>query len=55
MLLTLLKINPFENYQIIRKELINYGAEIENKKEIIALNKTGIMNEKEVEQNSTRI
>ena len=39
---------PFENYQIIRKELINYGAAIENKKEIIALNKTEIVNEEKI-------
>ena len=39
---------PFENYQIIRKELVNYGAQIENKKEIIALNKIEIMEKEEV-------
>jgi GTP-binding protein len=37
-----------ENYQIIRKELVNYGAQIENKKEIIALNKIEIMEKEEV-------
>jgi GTP-binding protein len=42
--------DPFKNYQIIRQELENYGAEIESKKEIIALNKVELLDEKEVEQ-----
>ena len=42
--------DPLKNYQIIRQELENYGAEIESKKEIIALNKVELLDEKEVEQ-----
>ena len=42
--------DPFKNYQIIRQELENYGAEIESKKEIIALNKVELLDEKEIEE-----
>jgi len=42
--------DPLKNYQIIRQELENYGAEIESKKEIIALNKVELLDEKKVEQ-----
>ena len=40
--------DPFNNYQIIRQELENYEADIENKKEIIALNKVELLEEQEV-------
>jgi len=38
--------NPYKNYEIIRQELENYGANIESKKEIIALNKVELLDEK---------
>ena len=41
---------PFENYKVIRKELLNYGGKIEQKKEIIALNKIEIADQKRVEE-----
>jgi len=41
---------PLENYQIIRQELVNYGAQIESKKEIIALNKIEITEEDRVKK-----
>ncbi len=37
--------NPLKNYQIIRQELINYGAKIDTKREIIALNKVELIDE----------
>jgi GTP-binding protein len=40
--------DPFNNYQIIRQELENYEADIESKKEIIALNKVELLAEQEV-------
>jgi GTP-binding protein len=40
--------DPFANYQIIRQELENYEADIESKKEIIALNKVELLEEEEV-------
>ena len=39
---------PFHNYKIIRQELLNYGAKIEQKKEIIALNKIEIADKQRV-------
>ena len=39
---------PFENYKVIRQELLNYGGKIEQKKEIIALNKIEIADQKRV-------
>jgi GTP-binding protein len=42
------ELDPFNNYQIIRQELENYEADIENKKEIIALNKVELLEEQEV-------
>ena len=41
---------PFENYKVIRQELLNYGGKIEQKKEIIALNKIEIADQKRVEE-----
>ena len=41
---------PFENYKVIRQELLNYGEKIEQKKEIIALNKIEIADQKRVEE-----
>ena len=41
---------PFENYKVIRQELLNYGGKIEQKKEIIALNKIEITDQKRVEE-----
>ena len=39
---------PFQNYKVIRQELLNYGAKIEQKKEIIALNKIEIADKQRV-------
>ena len=39
---------PFHNYKVIRQELLNYGAKIEQKKEIIALNKIEIADNQRV-------
>jgi GTP-binding protein len=41
--------NVMKNYEIIRKELKNYGNGIEEKNEIIALNKIDIVDEKVIE------
>ena len=41
---------PLENYKVIRQELLNYGGKIEQKKEIIALNKIEIADQKRVEE-----
>ncbi len=36
-------LDPVENYRVIRNELINYGAELESKPEIVALTKCDAM------------
>jgi GTP-binding protein len=40
--------NVIQNYEIIRNELKNYGKGIENKNEIIALNKTDIVEKEKI-------
>lgn len=42
--------NPIEDYETIRKELKDYGQDLDEKEEVIILSKTDIVSEKEVKE-----
>ena len=46
---------PGEAYRIIRDELKAYGADLENKPEILALNKTDALNDELIEEQSKKL
>lgn len=46
--------NPLEDFEIINDELIKYNIELENRPQIIAANKTDIIQDEEVYQNFCR-
>ncbi|MGD9637946.1 MAG: GTPase ObgE [Alphaproteobacteria bacterium] len=44
-----------ENYKVVRNELLQYGKGIENKLEIVALNKIDSLTEKEIKKKQTKL